>query len=108
VFFLSRAKFATALLVCLPVPAQVTYTKHIAPILFEYCAPCHRPGEAGPFPLLSYNDARKRAAQIVEVTRRRYMPPWLPAAGYGDFAGARRLSDEQLSLLARWAQSGMP
>ena len=59
----------------------VTFHKHIAPILLEYCAPCHRPGQSGPFPLLTYDDASKRASQIAAVTRRRYMPPWLPEAG---------------------------
>ena len=102
-------KKLTALIFCLALRGEpVNFTKHIAPILFEYCAPCHRPGEAGPFPLLTYDDARKRAAQIVKVTKSRYMPPWLPEPGYGEFEGTRRLSDEQLSLLARWAQSGTP
>jgi Flp pilus assembly protein TadD len=86
----------------------VTYSEHIAPILFEYCVTCHRPGEAGPFPLLSYADARKQAAQIADVTRRRYMPPWPPDPGYGDFAGARRLSNEQIRLIAKWVQDGAP
>lgn len=52
------------------VPA-LTYHKDVAPILFENCAPCHRPGESAPFPLLTYSDARKHAAQIAAVTRRR-------------------------------------
>ena len=104
-----KPKLRTALFFCLPLAAEpVTFSKHIAPILFEYCAPCHRPGEAGPFSLLSYGDARKRAAQIVQVTQRRYMPPWLPAPGHGEFVGERRLSNEQLTLLARWVQSGAP
>src|SRR5579863_8179653 len=82
----------------------VTFTKHIAPILFAHCASCHRPGEAGPFPLLTYRDARKHAAQIVQVTRTRFMPPWLPEPGYGDFAGSSRLNDDQLALIARWVR----
>ena len=84
----------------------VTFHKHIAPILFEYCAPCHRPGESGPFPLLTYEDARKHAAQIAAVTRRRYMPPWLPEPGYGDFSNERRLSGAQIQLIETWAATG--
>ena len=84
------------------VPA-VTFHKHIAPILLEYCAPCHRPGESGPFPLLTYEDARKRAGQIAAVTRRRYMPPWLPEAGTEKFAGERRLTELQIELIGKWA-----
>jgi hypothetical protein len=51
--------------------------------VFQKCASCHRPGEAGPFPLLSYQDVKKRGQLIAEVTQRRYMPPWHAAAGYG-------------------------
>jgi Flp pilus assembly protein TadD len=92
----------------MPLTAQtVTYSGHIAPILFGHCAPCHRPGEAAPFSLLTYDDARKHGAQIVQVTKQRYMPPWLPVPGHGDFAGSPRLSDDQIGLLARWVGGGM-
>jgi len=84
----------------------VTFNKHIAPLLFQYCSPCHRPGEAAPFSLLTYADARKRATQMVQVTERRYMPPWLPEPGYGDFAGERRLTEKQLRLIADWVREG--
>ena len=103
------ARWATLLVFSAPLWGQpVTFSKDIAPILFHYCAPCHRPGEAGPFALLSYEDARKRAAQLAAVTKRRYMPPWPPEPGYGDFAGARRLTDEQIELVDRWVKSGAP
>lgn len=89
-------------------PLVVTFHKHIAPILHQYCAPCHRPGESGPFPLLTYADARKIPRRIATVTRERSMPPWLPQPGYGDFALERRLSDEQIQLLGKWAEAGAP
>jgi Flp pilus assembly protein TadD len=89
-------------------PPTVTYQKHIAPILFEYCAPCHRPGEAGGFSLLTYEDARKRASLIADVTRRRYMPPWLPEPGHGEFADERRLTSIQIEQIAKWAAEGAP
>src|SRR5437016_939065 len=93
--------------VCLgaPMQAAVTYYKQIAPILLDYCAPCHRPGQAGPFSLLTYGDAKKHALQIAEVTGRRYMPPWLPEAGYGEFSGELRLSDAQIRLIAAWVRA---
>jgi Flp pilus assembly protein TadD len=93
---------------CLHSAPTVTYYQHISPILLEYCAPCHRPGESGPFSLLTYADAKKRAALIANVTHRRYMPPWLPAAGYGEFADERRLSDAQIDLIGKWAAAGAP
>ena len=86
----------------------VTFNKHIAPLVFQYCSPCHRPGEAAPFSLLTYQDVSKRAAQIVAVTERRYMPPWPPEPGHGDFAGDRRLTDAQLRLMADWVKDGVP
>jgi Flp pilus assembly protein TadD len=87
---------------------SVTFSKQIAPIVFTHCSPCHRPGESAPFSLLTYNDVRKRGDQIVRLTRQRYMPPWLPEPGHGDFAGSLRLSDQQIDTLARWASQGMP
>jgi Flp pilus assembly protein TadD len=92
----------------LPLSAEpLTFSKQIAPIIFDRCAPCHRPGEAAPFSLLTYGDVRKRGAQIVQVTAKRYMPPWMPEPGYGDFAGSLRLSDQQIDVLARWVRQGM-
>src|SRR5437763_5294417 len=110
-----------------PVPAepQLTFNKDIAPILYENCAVCHRPVEprtvrrtaegksldpvcvaGAPFSLLSYEDARDHAAEIVEATGTRAMPPWLPEPGHGDFAHHRRLADGQIATIARWAEQG--
>jgi Flp pilus assembly protein TadD/mono/diheme cytochrome c family protein len=86
----------------------ITYYKHIAPIVYHSCAVCHRPGEPGPFPLLTYNDVRKRGQQIVSVTQRHYMPPWLPEPGHGDFQGQRRLTDAQIQTIAEWVRQGAP
>ncbi len=85
-----------------------TFSHDIAPIVFAKCAPCHHPGESAPFSLLTYDDVKKRAAQIATVTRSGYMPPWLPAHGYGDFEGDRRLTAEEIALLATWVKEGAP
>jgi len=84
----------------------ITFYKHMTPIIYRSCAPCHRPGEAGPFPLLTYRDVKKHATQIVAVTKRRYMPPWLPEAGRGDFQEEQRLSDALIRLIEQWVQQG--
>jgi tetratricopeptide (TPR) repeat protein len=84
------------------------FAHDVAPILYRSCSGCHHPGEAGPFSLLSYDDARKRAAQIAAVTRSRYMPPWLPEPGHGDFEGERRLTDAEIRTLSEWAAAGAP
>jgi tetratricopeptide (TPR) repeat protein/mono/diheme cytochrome c family protein len=85
---------------------QVTFNKDIAPILFHSCAICHHPGEAGPFPLLTYADAKARARQIAAVTARRYMPPWLPEPQELKFADELRLSDEEIALIQKWVDQG--
>lgn len=88
------------------VPTKVTFYRDIAPIVYANCAPCHRPGESGPFSLLSYEDVKKHAVQIAAVTKIRYMPPWLPQPGYGEFEEERRLSQEQINLIQAWVKQG--
>lgn len=89
-------------------PRLLTFNKDIAPIIFKNCAICHHPGGSAPFSLLTYADVRKRAQQIATVTRSRYMPPWLPEPGHGEFVGDRRLPDEQISLITGWVEQGAP
>ena len=88
--------------------APVTFSEHVAPILYANCVTCHRPGEAAPFPLISYADVAKRAATITTVTKSRYMPPWHAEPGFGDFADERRLTEAQIETLATWVAQGMP
>jgi mono/diheme cytochrome c family protein len=85
-----------------------TFTRDVAPILYQHCAVCHHPGEVAPFPLLAYQDAAKRAKLIATVTASRYMPPWQPEPGYGHFQGERHLRDADISTLRRWADAGAP
>ena len=86
--------------------APVTFFRDIAPIVRRNCAPCHKPGEAAPFPLLTYEDVKRHAQQIADVTRRRYMPPWLPEGGVGSFVEERRLSDTEIRLIDEWVKQG--
>jgi tetratricopeptide (TPR) repeat protein/mono/diheme cytochrome c family protein len=85
-----------------------TFNRDIAPIVHASCAACHHPGGAGPFSLLAYHDAKKRARQIAAVTAARYMPPWQPEPGKGAFVGERRLTDEQIALIRRWVETDAP
>jgi hypothetical protein len=108
-----RAAVFLALLVafvcgCKPEDKVITFNKHVAPIVFNNCASCHRPGQPGPFPLLTYEDVKKHASQIAEVTRSHYMPPWLPERGEMKFQGDRSLTDEQIRLIQRWVEQGTP
>src|SRR5262245_51014813 len=83
-----------------------TFSKDIAPIVFARCAGCHRPGEIGPFSLLSYADVRQRLTQIADVTSRRIMPPWKPERGHEAFLDDRSLRDDELRLLQQWLAQG--
>src|SRR5439155_16239103 len=84
----------------------VTFSRDVAPIVFQKCAGCHRPGQSAPFALLTYEEIKKHARQIAEVTQRRYMPPWLPEPGYGEFAFDRRLSVDQIETIQQWVADG--
>ncbi|MBI3839845.1 MAG: ascorbate-dependent monooxygenase [Planctomycetia bacterium] len=101
-----------ALLVCgaakAAVSEEVTYTRQIAAILWKNCAGCHRPGEVGPFSLLTYQDAFKRADFIAEITATRRMPPWKAEPDFGKFQDERRLSKAEIALVAKWAKAGAP
>ena len=87
---------------------SVTFTKDIAPIVFEKCATCHRPGQSGPFGLLTYAEVKKRAREVAEVTLKRLMPPWLPDCQPGEFLGDRRLTDRQIETFQEWVKQGAP
>jgi|HubBroStandDraft_6_1064221.scaffolds.fasta_scaffold114535_1 tetratricopeptide (TPR) repeat protein len=87
---------------------QITFNRDIASIIFRSCDRCHRPGESGPFSLLTYDDVRKHARQIEVVTRTRFMPPWLPEPQALKFADEWRLSDEQIAIIEKWVKEGTP
>jgi hypothetical protein len=85
----------------------VTYHRDVLPILQEHCQQCHRPGEVGPFALMTYKQAVNWATDIKEYTRSRKMPPWKPIEGVG-FHNDRRLSAREIEILAKWADGGTP
>jgi cytochrome c-type biogenesis protein CcmH/NrfG len=88
--------------------AAPAFNRDIAPIVYQYCAPCHRPGEAGPFSLLNYRDVKAHASQIADVTHRRYMPPWLAEPGHGTFRDELRLTADQIQTIGEWVAAGAP
>jgi hypothetical protein len=85
-----------------------TFNKDVAPILWKNCAGCHRPGEVGPFSMLTYKDAAKRAGFLQEVAESRRMPPWKAEPGFGEFHDERRLTDAEIRTIAAWAEAGAP
>jgi hypothetical protein len=88
------------------VTGDISWSEHIAPIIYKNCSPCHRPGQSGPFPLLSFQDAVKKSKQIKFVTQAGYMPPWPADASYSHFIGERLLSGEEKTLIKKWVDEG--
>ena len=92
----------------LAVAQTPTYTEQIATIIYNNCTSCHRDGEVAPFPLTSYAEVAKRGRTIAAVTQTRYMPPWKAEPGWVAYRGEKRLTDEQIALIQRWVDGGMP
>ncbi len=106
---LAGGVLALGLLSALPAQgADPTFTKDVAPILFENCTTCHRADEVGPFALVTYEDARKRAKQIAKITEKKIMPPWKPSEGHDTFKNARNLTAKQIATIKAWAEAGAP
>lgn len=76
---------------------SVTFNRQIAPIICRNCSPCHRPGEAAPFALLSFQDVARKGKTIAKVTATHYLPPWkAEPASYG-YRDERRLTDHEIA-----------
>ena len=90
------------------IPDTVTFTEHVAPVLYANCTICHRPGGSAHFSLVTYEDARKNAGAIAFVVKEKLMPPWPADPHYTAFTGQRVLSDRDIQLLEKWATEGAP
>src|SRR5882757_10772500 len=88
-------------------PAQ-TFTKDVAPILQKNCQVCHRPGEAAPFSLLTYEQARPWAKAIKAAVVQRKMPPWFADPHYGKFLNDASLPQNEIDTVKAWADAGAP
>jgi hypothetical protein len=99
--------FAAVLPAATPVTTQgLTFNKDVLPIVQKNCQSCHRPGEIGPFSLLSYNEARPWAKAIKAAVLSRKMPPWFADPDYGHFANDMRLSEADIKTLVAWVDGG--
>lgn len=88
-------------------PNRITFNRDLAPVVFRTCAPCHHPGEAAPFSLLTYGDVKSHARQIADLTQKRVMPPWLPEPGEWKFNDDLHLSSGEIALFQEWVKDGM-
>ncbi|GIV35006.1 MAG: hypothetical protein KatS3mg031_2541 [Chitinophagales bacterium] len=90
------------------VQAQVTWSEHIAPILYANCTPCHHPGGIAPFSLLTYADAYAERFSIQAAVLSRIMPPWPADPNYRQFAHERVLTAAEKDAIAQWVSNGAP
>ncbi|MEM9586641.1 MAG: hypothetical protein AAGA03_05120 [Planctomycetota bacterium] len=88
--------------------AKPTFNEDVAVIVHQKCSSCHRPGQSGPFELLTYKDVASRADTIVAVIDDGYMPPWKLISNDVGYAHDRRLSERQQDTIRRWVESGVP
>jgi hypothetical protein len=85
-----------------------TFNKDIAPVIYEKCATCHRPGAVGAMSLTSYREVRPWARSIKARVTKREMPPWSADPRFGHYLNDISLSDAQVGLIAAWVDGGMP
>src|SRR2546425_159464 len=84
----------------------VTFNKDVLPILQKHCQSCHRPGQIGPFSMLSYESTRPWARSIKARAESRQMPPWFADPRHGAFANDRSLAQRDIDTLVKWADTG--
>lgn len=89
------------------IPAKVTFTEHVAPVLYANCAICHRPGGSAHFSLVTYQQAKSYSASLAYVVRERIMPPWPADPHYTEFVGQRIMSEHDIRILEKWVEDGM-
>jgi len=86
--------------------AKITFTKDVAPIFYNRCVECHRPGEVAPMSLITYTEARPWAKAIRQKVVDRSMPPWLASQDSHQFKNDRRLSDKEIETISNWVDQG--
>jgi hypothetical protein len=89
-------------------PQPPTYSKDIAPILEQHCQTCHRPGEAGPFSMLTYKETRPWAAAIKDAVKSGKMPPWFADPHYGKFSNGNTLTAGEVRMISDWVDAKAP
>ncbi|MDC3220093.1 hypothetical protein OAU00_03300 [Saprospiraceae bacterium] len=86
---------------------KVTFSEHIAPIIFENCTPCHRPNQIAPMPFTNYEEISAYASMIKYVTEIKYMPPWKATNSNHSFKDERGLSQHEINLIRKWVSDGV-
>lgn len=85
-----------------------SFNNGVGKVFHSKCASCHRPGQSGPFSLLTYEDVADRSDTILAVIQDGYMPPWKLVNDNLSFSHDRRLTDSELQLVKAWVEGGSP
>jgi mono/diheme cytochrome c family protein len=85
-----------------------TYHRDVAPILQRHCVSCHKAGQMAPFPLTSYEDARRAAPAIHAAVQGRRMPPDEKNPHHGRDYFERTLRQKDLQTVVKWIEAGAP
>jgi hypothetical protein len=85
---------------------SLTYYKDVLPIVQKNCQGCHRPGQIGPFSLMSYKETRPWAKAIKNAVAARKMPPWFANPQYGHFDNERSLTQAEIDKITAWVDAG--
>ncbi len=90
------------------VPENVTFTEHVAPILYQNCTYCHRAAANGHFELVTYRQAKAYGPSMSYMARQHLMPPWPADPNYTQFIGQRVLPERDIQIIEKWVTEGMP
>src|SRR5579864_9188769 len=87
-----------------PAPAAVpTFTKDVAPIVYNKCTMCRRAGEVAPMAFMTYEDVRPWAKVIKTKVTAREMPPWGADPDHSlKMRNDRSLSKQQIETIVAW------
>jgi hypothetical protein len=85
-----------------------TFSKDVAPILYNRCLECHRPGEAGPMAFRTYQETRPWAKAIKQAVMTHNMPPWYADTTIDHFKNDRHLTEQEVATITQWVDAGAP
>ena len=105
---ISIAVLGLSAAIVLPAQTKPTFAKHVAPILQQNCQNCHRPGQAAPFSMLTYEEVRPWAKAIKSAVLKKKMPPWFADPQFGKFKNDASLTESEINTLSAWVDAGAP
>ena len=87
---------------------EPTFSRDVLPLLQKHCQSCHRPGEIGPMPLLTYEQVRPYARAIKRATEAKKMPPWFADSSVQHYSNDMSLLAAEIALIGNWSDAGAP